>query len=111
MLAYRNAIVRLLLLAHDEHVRDLAKLRLANLALDRLAALVELGARADRDQLPPHARAVIVEAVGHRKHDRLHRREPQRQLARMVLDEDADEALEGAEQRAVDHRRAVPGLL
>ena len=37
----------------------------------------------------------------------LDRREPERKRARVVLDEDPDEALERPEQRAVDHDRVV----
>ena len=53
----------------------------------------------------------LVVAVGDRQHDRLDRREPERELAGVVLDQDPDEALEGAHQRAVDHHRAVLGVV
>ena len=39
--------------------------------------------------------------------DRLDRRQPDREGAGVVLDQAADEALHRAEQRAVDHHRAV----
>ena len=42
-----------------------------------------------------------------RDHARLHRREPERERARVVLDEDPDEALERAEERAVDDEDTV----
>ena len=38
---------------------------------------------------------------------RLHGREPEREVARVVLDEDPDEPLERPEERAVDHDRHV----
>src|SRR3546814_16808108 len=38
---------------------------------------------------------------------RSHRREPGRKTAGEMLDQDADEALVGAEDRAVEHHRAV----
>ena len=38
---------------------------------------------------------------------RLHRREPEREVAPVVLDEDPDEALERSEQRAMDDDGAV----
>jgi hypothetical protein len=50
-------------------------------------------------------------AVGDRQHDRLHRRQPDRQLAAEVLEQDPDEALVGAHQRAVDHHRLVLGVV
>jgi hypothetical protein len=43
----------------------------------------------------------------HRQHAHLHRREPERQVAAVVLEQDPDEALERAEQRAVDDVRHV----
>ena len=46
--------------------------------------------------------------VGDRQHRHLHRREPQRERAGVVLDEDGEEPLDRAEQRAVDHDRPVP---
>ena len=45
--------------------------------------------------------------VADRDDRRLHRRQPQRERARVVLDQHAEEALHRAEQRAVDHARPV----
>ena len=56
-------------------------------------------------------RRVVDVAVGDRQHDRLHRRQPHRQLAGEVLEQDPDEALVGAHQRAVDHHRPVLGVV
>ena len=50
----------------------------------------------------------ISVGVGHDRRDhRLHRRQPQRELAGIMLDQDADEPLERAEDRAVEHQRIV----
>ena len=46
-----------------------------------------------------------------RRHHRLHRRQPQRELAGIMLDEDADEALERADDRPVEHDRPVLGAV
>ena len=54
---------------------------------------------------------VLVVAVGDRQHDHLQRRQPERQLAGEVLEQDPDEALVGAHQRAVDHHRLVLGVV
>ena len=43
--------------------------------------------------------------------DGLHRREPRRERAGVVLDEDAEEALHAAEDRAVQHERLRLGVL
>ena len=81
------------------------------LRADRLAAVVELGPQPGlRSRSRDRARVVAV-AVGDRQHDRLDRREPQRQLAGEVLEQDPDEALVGPHQRAVDHHRPVLGVV
>src|SRR5258707_13660481 len=41
----------------------------------------------------------------------LHGSEPEREGSGVVLDENAEEALDGAEQRAVDHERLVAGAI
>src|SRR5439155_20447573 len=87
VLAHRHGALALLPLADHEHVGDLAQLGIADLARDRLAAVVELDAGPLRAQPPEHRRAVVVEAIGHRQHDRLHGCEPQRELAGVVLDQ------------------------
>ena len=46
--------------------------------------------------------------VGDRDADDLDRREPGRERARVVLDEHAEEALDRAELRRVDHHRLLP---
>ena len=50
-------------------------------------------------------------AVGDRQHRRLDGREPGREAAAVVLDQDPGEALHRAEQRAVDHHRPVLGVV
>ena len=79
---------------------------------DRLGALVDLGAQAAAAQRArATSRAYVEVAVGDRQHGGLHRRQPERELARVVLDQDPDEALERAQQRAVDHHRPVLGVV
>src|SRR3546814_5858328 len=39
---------------------------------------------------------------------RLHRRQPERETARIMFDEDADEPLVGTEDRPMQHHRPVP---
>ena len=91
---------------------DLAQLGLADLAAHRLRAVVDLDAETGVARASAAtSRAYVLVAVGDRQHQRLHRRQPERELAGVVLDQDADEALEGAEQRAVDHHRPVLGVV
>src|SRR3954452_17240830 len=96
-----------LAVADDQHVGHLAQLAVADLAPDRLRAVVDLGADAGRDQPVAHLRGRLVVAVGDRQHERLDRRQPDRELAGVVLEQNADEALVGAHERAMDHHRLV----
>ena len=50
-------------------------------------------------------------ALADRQHAHLHRREPERERAGVVLDEDADEALEGSVERPVDDEHRMLGVV
>src|SRR5687767_4503306 len=63
MTAHGDARLVQFLVAHDQHVRHLGELRLADLAADRLRALVQRGAYARAAQLAVHARGVLVVAI------------------------------------------------
>ncbi len=47
--------------------------------------------------------------IGHQAH--LHRRQPQRERAGVVLDQHAEEPLDGTEQRAMHHHRLMPSAV
>ena len=63
---------------------------------------------AQRGHDPAHVRQLLV---GDRDGDHLHRGQPRRERAGVVLGEHAEEPLDGAEQRPVDHDRALPGAV
>src|SRR5690242_15277150 len=95
--------------AHDEDVRDLlglgppdASAELAARPVDHLRA-ISLGA-----EPVDEAQRVGVVPVAHGKHGDLHRREPRGERARVVLEQDREEAFDGPEQRPVNHHRTVP---
>src|SRR5436853_5869531 len=75
----------LLLVAHDEHVRRLVDLRVADLPADRLGSFVYLGAHTGRPQLRGDPLPVLHVTVGDGQHERLDRGEPERELAGVVL--------------------------
>src|SRR5205085_10456523 len=91
---HRHETSLLLLVADDEHVGNLAKLAVADLPADRLGSLVHLGAQARRGQLGLRLARVIEVPVGDREDKGLDGCEPERELAPVVLDQDADETLE-----------------
>ena len=79
----------------------------AHLVVDLFVAQVGFDADARRFELRRGVLRIIV-GIGHnRRDDRLHRREPSGEAAREMLDQYADEAFIGAEDRAVEHHRAV----
>src|ERR1051326_3624660 len=110
-LAQGHAAAGGFLLPHHEHERHLLQLRLADFGAELFVRLVDLGADARGAQLGQHLAAVVRELFGEREDDGLHGGEPEGERAGEVLDDDADEALERSEDRAVDHHRAVLGVV
>src|SRR5581483_5808147 len=86
--------------AVDDGERDLLDLGVADPLAHRLVRLVDL----DAERGEPGRERVrrLAMALADRDDPHLHRRDPERESARVVLGEDADEALERAEERAVD---------
>src|SRR6266851_9231995 len=94
-----------LALPDDEQNRHLGKAVLADLIADLVVAGVGLDPE-------PQAGAFAHDLLGigrrlgrNRRNHRLHRRQPQRETARIMLDQDADEALHRPQDRAVQHHR------
>src|ERR1022692_1663251 len=97
----------LLAVAHYQHVRNLLHLGFADLEVHLLIAIVHGGADSGVVELLLDAARVCRLAVRDGQHDRLNGREPQRERAGVMLDQDAEEALDGAVQGAVHHQRLV----
>src|SRR6476646_5389376 len=96
-----------LALSHHQHVRHLSDLGVADAIAQLLVAVVELGADPRRPERGEHLATVLAVLLADRQHARLDRREPGRERAREVLGQDRHEPLVGAEDRAVDHHRAL----
>jgi len=96
-----------LLVANDEHVRDLLDLPVADLLADLLVAVVHLDAEAGSAQLLLVLVGVVVGAVGDRHEAHLLRRHPGRERAGVLLDEVRERPLVAAEARAVDDIRGL----
>ncbi len=80
---------------------------LAHLVVDLLVAEIEFGAQARPRQVRVNLARVVVGVRGDRGDDDLRRREPQREMPGVVLDEDAEEALHRAADGAMDHHRRL----
>src|SRR5436190_22961394 len=105
-LADRERVVRLAV-AVDDHEGDLLELGFADSLANGVVALVDLDAVTGLAQLGRESAGRFAVILPDRQHAQLHRREPERELAAVVFDQDPDEALERPQQRAVDHIRRV----
>jgi len=83
----------------------------ADLIPDLLLPVVQFGPQPGGREPVAHGGGVRRVAVGDRQHRRLHGRDPQRERARVVLEQQRHEALEAAENRAVNHDRPVRGVV
>src|ERR1035437_10225759 len=102
-----NHATLLLAVAHYQHVRNLLHLGFADFEVHLLIAIVHGGADSGVVELLPDAARVLRLAIRDGQHNRLNGREPHRERAGVVLDQDAEEALDGAVQGAVHHQRLV----
>src|SRR5260370_41793844 len=84
-------------------VRNFLHLRVANLGGQLFVAIVQM----DADAMALKCIGDVLGVVGHLFADRanfdLHRSEPKRERSGIVLDQYAEEALDRAKQRAMDH--------
>src|SRR5687768_13703807 len=93
--------------AVDDYLRDLLQLRVPDALADGLCPFVDVDPVArPLDALTKRARRFLMR-LADREHTHLHRREPERERAPVVLDQDAEEALDRPEERAMDHHRSV----
>src|SRR5262249_47234702 len=97
----------LLFLAQDKHVRDLVKLRLADLEADLFGTIVALNAKALDFQLPFHLLPIAGEFLAHGDNAHLLRRQPGGKRAGEVLDQDGYEAFHRSKRSPMDHHRSM----
>ena len=86
-----------------EHQRDFLQLRVADAGVELFVAIVEVRAKLRGAKFAGHAPRVVQVFLAHRQHHRLNGRQPKRERAGVMLDEDAEKTLDRAEQRAVHH--------
>ena len=104
--ADRDRALGRFLLADHEQDRDLGEGVLAHFVVDLLVAQVAFDAQPKLSCGFDHLARKAVGIRGDGGDDRLHRRQPERQVAGIVLDQNAGEALQRAEHGAVEHHRA-----
>src|SRR5260370_916740 len=97
--------------ADHEHIGNFLELRVADFCGQLFVAIVEMDAEVVALQSFGDMFGVIDDFFADRTNFDLHGREPQRESAGVVLDQDAEEALDGAEQGAVDHERLMLGAV
>src|ERR1017187_3704638 len=98
---------RLLPLTHDEERRHLVELAVPDLGAQLFASEVARRAQPGLFQSSQNLLPVFVELLRNRNDPHLLRREPEREVAARVLDEDAEEPFERAEDRAVEDDGAL----
>src|ERR1019366_1209340 len=102
-----NLAALLFAVAHYQHVGDLLKLGFADLEVHLLVAIVHRGTDSGGVQLFLDVARVRRLAIRDGQHDGLYGREPHRERAGVVLDQNAEKALDGTVQGAVHHQRLV----
>src|SRR5690606_19061514 len=94
-------------LADDGHVRDLLRLRIPDPVTEGLRPIVEAGPQPGLLELVHERLRRFTDRIRDGEHPDLFRGEPDWERARVVLDQASDESLHRAEERPVDHDRAV----
>src|SRR5579883_340963 len=105
--AHRHLPALLLAVPHHEHVRNLLQLGFADLEIDLFAAVVHGGSDAGLFQLAADSLRVFDLAVRDRQNRRLHRSQPDRKHAGVMLHQNTEEALNRTVKRAVHHQRLM----
>src|SRR6267154_3376753 len=104
----RNRTVGRLASADNQHDGHFGEAVFADLVVDLLVAGVEDDPEPGSATFPGDLAGVIRRLRSDRGDDDLHRSEPKRKAAGVMLDQHANEALERAEDRPMQHYRAMP---
>ncbi len=97
--------------ADDEHVGNFLELGVADFGRELFVAVVEMDANVVALESFGDVLGVVGDFFADGADLDLHRREPEREGAGVVLDQDAEEAFDGTEQRAMDHQRLMLGAV
>src|SRR5215471_10118932 len=105
--AERNRSVYSLPAADDQHDRYLSEAVFSDFVSNFLVARIKDNPETRSLAFPSDFRRVICRFRSNRCDDDLHRRQPQRQTAGIMLDHDRDKALHRTEDRPVQHDRGM----
>src|SRR6516165_2423217 len=97
--------------ADDEHIRNFLQLRVADFRGQLFVAVVEVSADAMVFESLLDMSGVVLHFFADRADFSLRRSEPEGKRAGVVFDKHAEKALDGAEQRAVNHQGLVAGAI
>src|SRR5271156_203279 len=95
------------LAADDQHVGNFFELGVANFGLQLFVAVVQMRTEARSFQFLRHLLRVVDEFSAYGQHGSLHWSQPDRKSPRVVLNQDSEESLDRAEQRAMHHQGLV----
>jgi hypothetical protein len=109
--AHAHRLGPLVAVADHQDVGDLGELGVADLGLHPAARGVDLRAQAGSPEGVGHHRRVVQVPVGDRDEPDLDGCQPGRQRAGVMLQHHGQEPFDGAEQRPMDHERAVAGVV
>src|ERR1700747_2600912 len=103
MMANRNRAGFGFLAPYDSHVRNFLHFGVANLGLELFVAVIERSADSCGAELRSDNLGIVRKFVAYRKNRHLHRSEPQRKSASVVLDKNAEESFHRTPESAMDH--------
>src|ERR1700741_319792 len=96
---------------YDSHIGDLLHFRIANLGLELLVAVIERSADAGGSKFRIDGFSIVRKFVAYRQNGHLHRSEPQRKSAGIMLNKDAEESFHRPPKSAMNHQRLVPAAV
>src|SRR5713101_1233641 len=97
--------------ANHQHVGNFLELRVADFCRQLFVAIVKMDTEVVALQSLGDVIGVVGDFFAERADLDLHGREPKRKRAGVMFDQDAEEALDGTEQGAVDHQRLMLGAV
>jgi hypothetical protein len=100
-----------LAIPYHQHVGNLLQLRLPDLISNLFLAVVEIGPETGCPQPVANRCSIVEMAVGNGQKNGLNRRQPERERARVMLDQDGNEPFKAAEYCTMNDDRPMLGVV